>query len=198
MKKALVVLVSVLASLSTLAQQVNFSNKDAAKNINSPIYDVTVGGTKLEGTAYFAQLFGGAAGSAESALVALGTPVNFRTGAAAGYISANTVTIPGVGFGAGAVVQMRAWASANGTYTTWDAAQAAYTAGTAAAEIGKSGLLNVTMPASAVDPNVPGLVGLESFAIVGPGPVIPEPSTMALCLLGAAALLIRRDRKSVV
>jgi hypothetical protein len=193
MKKALVILLSVLASLPALAQQVGFSNKDSAKNINAPIYDVAVGGTKLDGTAYFAQLFGGAAGTAETALVALGDPVNFRTGTAAGYISATTVTIPGVGYGANAVVQMRAW-SANGG-ATWAAAEGA-AAANALVHIGKSGLLNVTMPASAVDPNVPGLVGLASFAIqsVGGTPVVPEPSTMALCLLGAAALLIRRRK----
>jgi hypothetical protein len=193
MKKALVILLSVLASLPALAQQVNFSNKDSAKNINAPIYDVAVGGTKLDGAAYFAQLFGGAAGTVEGSLVALGEPVNFRTGTAAGYIAANTVTIPGVGFGASAVVQMRAW-SANGG-ATWAAASAAADAN-ALVHIGKSALLNVTMPASAVDPNVPGLVGLTSFEIksVGGTVIVPEPSTMALCLLGAAALLIRRRK----
>lgn len=193
MKKALVILLSVLASLPALAQQVSFSNKDSAKNINAPIYDVAVGGVKLDGANYFAQLFGGAKGTPENTLAALGDPVNFRTGTAAGYISATTVTIPGVGYGAAAVVQMRAW-SANGG-ATWAAASAAALAN-AAVHTGKSGLIDITMPASAVDPNVPGLVGLASFPIVSSGGtvIVPEPSTMALCLLGAAALLIRRRK----
>jgi hypothetical protein len=112
MNKALVTLAGVLVSLSAFGQgQVVFANKDSAYNISAPVYLDYVGGTKLDGTAYYAQLFGGPAGTAEDALQSCGDPVNFRTGTAAGYIPSSVVTIPGVGYDTDAVVQMRAWSA---------------------------------------------------------------------------------------
>jgi len=53
----------LLAQLHVQAQQVNFGNKDSSKNINAPIYLDAVGGVKLDGIAYMAQLYYGATGT---------------------------------------------------------------------------------------------------------------------------------------
>lgn len=195
MKKVVLILASVLVGLSAYAQgTVAFQNRDTANNVNAPIYDLTVGGTKLEGTAYLAQLFAGPAGSAESALKPAGAAVDFRTGNAAGYVnvgSAASRAIDGVAFGANAAVQIRAWSASGGA--TWDEA-VAKAAADASVHVGMSKLLTITTAASAL--NVPSpMVGLESFPIVSQASgVIPEPSTLALAALGAAALLIRRRK----
>jgi len=196
MKKALVILLGVLASLPALGQgTVNIETRNTNKGIDAPIFDVTVGGTKLNGT-YWAQLFGGPTGTAISAMQACGNPVNFRaTAATIGYLNSALVEIPGVAYGGNkADLVLRAWSPNGGT--TW-AAASALALTDAAVHIGQSGLITITTAASAQDAvGIPGLVGLKSFAIdsVGGNVVIPEPSTMALCLLGAAAQLIRRRK----
>lgn len=193
MKKVVLILASVLVGLSAYAQgTVAFQNRDTANNVNAPIYDLTVGGTKLEGTAFMAQLYAGAAGTAESALKAVGDAVDFRTGAAAGYVnvgSAASRAIDGVAFGANAAVQIRAWSAAGGA--TYEAALAK-AASDASIHVGMSKVLTIATAASALNTPSP-LAGLESFAITSQAsPIIPEPSTLALAALGAAALLIRR------
>ena len=69
----------LLAQPQVQAQTVNFGNKDAGKGINAPIYLDAVGGIKLDGAAYMAQLYFGAVGAAEETLRPAGDPVSFRT-----------------------------------------------------------------------------------------------------------------------
>jgi hypothetical protein len=180
---------------------INFNNYDPAKGIDAPVYDVSLCGTKLEGTAFYAQLFGGAVGTQDYLLLPLGSPVNFRTGAFAGYVdvsAGSSVSIPGIGFGYLAVVQLRAW-SANGG-TTWDAALN-YSWQDFSVHYGKSQVLYVFTASGPDDPNIPGLVGLQPFVIksdcldCGPDPVCPDPSTMALCLFGIAVGLLCHRKK---
>jgi hypothetical protein len=151
---------------SALAQgTVIFNNYDLAKNIYAPIYDLAIGEMKLEGTAYFAQLFGGPEGTPPGQLQPIGSPVNFRTGAAAGFVDVGTgsvVAIPDVPFGSKAFVQVRAW-SANGG-ATWKAAiESAFNNYTV--HTGESILLSVQTASSPEDPNIPGLLFLQPFAI---------------------------------
>lgn len=193
MKKVVLILASVLVGLSAYAQgTVAFQNRDTANGINAPIYDLTVGGTLLSGTGYMAQLYAGAANLAESALKPSGAAVDFRTGAAAGFVnvgSAASRAIDGVAFGAEASVQIRAWSAAGGA--TYEAALAK-AATDPTVHVGTSQILTVKTAASALNTPSP-LTGLSSFAIVSmASPIIPEPSTLALAALGAAALLIRR------
>lgn len=187
MKKVLLIVASVLAAgLSAYAQgTLDFSTKNSGTTppINAPIVDVS--GAKLDGTAGWAQIFAGPANAAESALVAQGSPVNFRTGAAAGYISGGVVTLTGLDFGSTIAVQIRAWNAAAGT--TWAGALASTAAGAAT---GKSAIFSVTLPAPSSPPPLPTpLLGLASqgFALSA-NAVIPEPTTIALGLLGAALL----------
>ena len=138
---------------------------------------------------YLAQLFAAdGAGQAEGSLQAKGTPVNFRGGNFAGYVQTSGTTSQGNPVVASVAVttqsagqvtlQMRAWSSSFSSY-------AAAVAG--GGEFGESDLLNFTPgypPNTAAD-----LIGLTGFTMV------PEPSTVALAVLGAGSLLFLRRRK---
>jgi len=186
MKKLAFIAALAVASLSVHAQgKITFSNR-VVGTVDAPVFDVG-GTTKLSGTTAWAQIYAGAAGVSDaSKLVAVGAPVNFRTGAAAGYVvpPASDVTINGVGAGAVASLQVRAW---TGTATSFEAAK------TAGASYGSSSIFQSAAlggdPGTGAPPlTSPALVGLTSFSLV------PEPSTIALGALGAAALLLRRRK----
>jgi hypothetical protein len=178
MKKLLVTLAAVLVSASTSGQgTINFNNLVSAATppINAPVFradGVTQVGLAPGGAS--AQLYVSVGGGA---FTPVPTVLQFRTaGAAAGYVNNPTaVQVPGVAGGTAVQVQMRAWET--GTGATWEAATIK----------GQSATLNLTLGGAGSPPSVPAdLVGLTSFSM------IPEPSTMALGLLGAAALLYRR------
>jgi hypothetical protein len=190
MKKTFALIVAaLLVSTAFLRAQgtfgtVNFNNRVLLDGINAPIYDLTVGGTMLEGTAYLAQLYTGPAGTTEDKLVPTGAIVDFRTGLASGYLNVGTDgsrTIPNVLPGDYAVVQVRAWTAAAGS--TYEQAVAS-TIPTARA--GKSNLLTVQTKASAIELPV-NMVGLQSFAITA----VPEPTMLAIGAVGFALLALR-------
>jgi len=188
---------------SALAQAtINFNNYDPTRGIDAPIYDVSICGTKLEGTAYFAQLFGGVIGTSPDHLLPISNPVNFRAGAGAGYVEASTVSvlaIPGLAVGGYAELQVRAW-SANGG-TTWAAAMNNLWQDFSV-RVGQSQAIVVDTASSPDDPNILGLYGLQSFPIRSyayggpPYSICPEPSTMALSLFGIAVCLLYRHKKT--
>jgi hypothetical protein len=174
MKKLIVAAIVGLTAFSAMAQgKFVFANRNTA---TTPPIDAKVflpgGVTPLAGTDYLAQAY---VGLDEASLAPVGVAVPFRTGAAAGYISAATINTT-IAANTAVVIQMRAWEAAKG---------ASYEAAVAGGGIyGKSNVVPVTLtdaPAPPAD-----LVGLQSFALV------PEPSTMALGVLGIAALLLRR------
>jgi hypothetical protein len=179
MKKTLMILSSLLVAVGAFAQgQVNFAAR-VVGTYDAPVFvgaDVATG-VRADGPAYMAQLY---AGATATALTAVGAPLPFRTGAAAGYWTATAVTINTVDATGNAFVQVRAWATASGA--TYEAALASGTG------FGTSGTLTVK-PTTA--PDVPAtLTGLTSFAIV----TVPEPSVLALGALGGLALLLRRRK----
>jgi len=186
MKKIIIVIACMLAGVSAYAQgTVNFNNRVPAATpspVDAPIFDVG-GTTRLSGTGFYAQLYGAAAGGT---LAAIGDALTFSTGRP-GYILATGVdttrSIPGVTPGGNAQVQIRAWsASAGSTY------EAALAAGGA---VGSSDVLTLATGGGGAPPGPPAdLVGLKSFSLN----VIPEPSTLALGILGAALLVIRRRK----
>jgi hypothetical protein len=184
MKKALMVLSSLLVAVGAFAQgQVNFANR-VVGSYDAPVFVGSLTGAKADGPTYMAQLY---AGPSATTLAAIGAPIPFRTGAAAGYITSSTQIIPTVAPGAVAQVQMRAWATAAGA--TYEAALAA-NGGT-----GQSAILAITTGGAGSPPSLPAnLDGLASFAIVGGVPNVPEPSVLALGALGGLALLIRRRK----
>jgi hypothetical protein len=166
MRTLLLAVVCLLSSENTRSQgHIAFGNRNTTVGLDAPVYDVD-GITKLEGSAYKAQLYWGVT---PDSLAPFGPVLDFRTGAAAGYITSTVVVIPGTTAGTQIYVEMRAWADSQGS--NWEAA-----AGTGHG-YGRSNTITIT-------PNVPmppppSMVGLESFALV------PEPSSVVLFLLGA-------------
>lgn len=180
MKKLILFGGVMLSGLVAFAQgTVNFNNRVTTASIDAPVRDMT--GALAQGPNIVGQLYAGAdAGS----LAAVGSAVAFRTGAAAGYVNGGTVVINSVAPGATAFVQMRAWdTSVAATYEAALAAGIGY---------GQSSVLSITTGGAGSPPSLPAnLTGLAGFSLV-----IPEPSTIALGLLGAAGLLLaRRSRK---
>jgi hypothetical protein len=198
MKKTLLLAALILTTtLSTLGQGVvNFNNRVTA-DVNGPLVDAPItlsdGTTRLAGTGYMAALYGApGAGAAESSLVMLANPstgatvVSFRTGAAAGYVNVGAEgarIIPGAAYGSQVTVQIRAWTAG---YATYELAAASVDA-----SIGKSGLVTMGTTTGPTDQVIPRMVGLTSFNIVP----VPEPSSIALGLLGLGAIALMRRRK---
>jgi len=181
MKKALMILSSLLVAVGAFAQgQVNFAARVVGV-YDAPVFLDTVGGAnKASGPAYMAQLY---AGASASSLAPVGAALPFRTGAAAGYWTAEARTISTVDATGNAFVQVRAWSTAAGA--TYEAALAS------GGGFGSSTTLTIK---PTVAPDVPAtLTGLTSFAISAGG-IIPEPSIMALGALGGLALLLRRRK----
>jgi hypothetical protein len=89
----------------------------------------------------YAQLLGApGANQPESALVPLGIPTTFRTGAGAGTWTTFAETLPGFPEGSTGTFEVVAWDARQ--YTTWPQASAAWQAGSIAA--GKGGVFNVS------------------------------------------------------
>jgi hypothetical protein len=131
------------------------------------------------------QLYAGPSGGA---LTAIGAPVEFRSDAGRGFITAGgAVPIPGVAGGSPAQVKLVAWHKSLGSDYT--AAVAANMGG-----VGESAVITVAAtgnPAAVPPTTAANLVGLAGFSVT---PLIPEPSIAALGLLGAGLLLIRRKK----
>lgn len=193
MKKLLVTLACVAFSVSSYAQGfVNFNT--GYSTVKATVTDLTTG-QLASGTAYFAQLYAAdGANAAESSLTAKGSPVNFKTGTTSGYVQTSGTTSLGtavsssvqVSATAGIVtVEVRAWGALLGgnAVTSYEDAVAAN-----GGVFGHSNAINVQSAGALSSP--PYLVGLQSFTVNG----VPEPTTIALGVMGAAALLFRRRK----
>lgn len=130
-------------------------------------------------------LFWGAQGAAQGELVQIGgtTTINPLAGR---YSGGQRTTGAGTAPGGTATFQVRAWSADRGA--TWAEASISTVAGF----MGQSTLFNSATggagtPAS---PAVPLANTAPGFAVV----LVPEPSVVALALLGGAALLLRRRK----
>ena len=182
MKKLLVVAVALLAATGAWAQgSLTFSN--GAQGVNAPDFVGAGTAVKAFGPTYAAQLYVAPAGTTDQSLfTAVGSPFAYSTLVAqAGYFFGGQYVVPNFATGTTIAVQVRGFNTTQGA----DFATAKNAPG---AEIGFSNIIPVTLGGGQTpDPN---LVGLTSFNIG----VVPEPSTIALGLIGAAALLLRRRR----
>jgi hypothetical protein len=191
MKKTTIAILSLLLISGATAfgqGTIFFANRLSAATFN-PVY-MPDGTTALSGAGFSAQLFADVGGS----LTAVGSALPFRTGAGAGSWAGVQVAIPGAAPGTTVSLQVFAWDNNGGAYATYAAALAAGAlhgfspAFTSAALGGDPGGGGLPIP----DPNIVGnanpLNNMQSFNMV------PEPSTIALGILGAAALLLRRRR----
>jgi hypothetical protein len=172
MKKALIALAAMLMSVAAYGQAQVVFNTRVVGSVDAPVFKP---GNVLPGPGFTAQLFWDNAGS----LVPLTPATTFRTVATREqYVEPVDVTINGLAAGAQGTFIFRAWETAGGSF---DQAKAAHWWGESApVTIATGGGLNP--PAN--------LVGLQGFTLQ----IVPEPSTIALGVLGAAALLLRRRK----
>jgi len=179
MRKLAVGLCVTAMSFAALGQgTINFSTYEPGGGVNAA---VTLNGDRLnvDGAAYLAQLYV----NDGSSFVAVGSPVEFRAGAAAGYVVPSTVTVDFVAPGASADVIMKAWAAADGA-----SFEEAAPVGTS----GASDIFNIAaLGGAGSPPSLPAyMANLTGFEMT----VVPEPSTLALGLLGLAAFALRRRK----
>lgn len=171
----------MVAAVSTYAQgTINFANlviSGGGRVIDAPVRDE--GGALLSGAGFMAQLYARAAGSA-GAFEAVGASSAFLTGGGAGYFLPGTRTLANIVPGNQADVQVRAWRVSAGS--TWE---------TATASRGASSTVTITTGGAGSPPSPPALLtGLTTFQLV------PEPSTIALGILGGlGTLFLIRRRK---
>jgi len=153
----------------------------------------TTGG--LAGSTTFAQLLGASgAGAPESSLLPSSSPpTTFRTGAAAGFVAGTTATFNNIQPDAAAgSFELAIWDNSTGLYPTWAQASSAVAAGTIIGGRSPEFTLSNIGGTTFTPPNIVNSAGtaLQSFSVV-----VPEPTSVALAGLGAAALLIFRRRK---
>jgi len=175
MKKILIVVASVLVSVGTFGQgTVNFSN--VGPGLNAPITNVDKT-TKLAGDKYKAELL---VGSSASSLTPVATTTFSTTPSAAGLFLGGTVVLAGQAGGTTPFMQVRAWDTTTGATYAAASIKGAGAVFTLGAKLGDPSAVPPTTP--------PALQGMASFSLV------PEPSVIALALLGGAALLLRRRK----
>ena len=169
--------VKVLCLGSIFAQgTINFANLvvvDGVRLVDAPVSYSN--GALVSGPEFAAQLYAGRGFSSLSP-VALSSP--FLSGAEAGYFSGGTRTIDWVLPGQAVLVQVRVWQLSTGP--TWETAIQRAESVTMTIQTGG---LNGAPPAN--------LIGLPPFGFIA----IPEPSTLALLLLGATVLGARVRRR---
>ena len=171
MKKAILALAAMLAAAGTYGQgTVQFNNRLPASGIDAKFF---YGNGPVTGPDFKAQIYAAPEGTAVSSLRPISPATTFRTGNAAGYVNPIDLTIPGIAPGAKATIVMRFY---NGP--TFESSTI----------YGTSNPITITLGGAGTPPG-PGaeLIGLQSL-------YIPEPSTIALGVLGAAILLMRRRR----
>lgn len=177
MKRTLILALSMMAAVGAMAQGFfNFANLATAlpgqNAVNAPVIDKD-SGLKLNNT-YLAQAY---VGTDKSSLTPVGSPVAFL---ANGFFQGGKVTTAFAG-GASVWVEVRAWKGGPGI-TSWANAMTR----------GESVPIQIALgdPAAVPPQAPPNLVGLASWTVQ----VIPEPSTIALGVLGASVLFLRRRK----
>jgi len=163
----------------------------------STVYTGTlIGANSGPGASYTFAFFAGP-GNAPSNSLVLAASTTFRTATGnalpAGLVVGGTATVPGTSGGASGEFQIRVWNNQGGTITTWAQAESAWISGLTQA--GVSPLVQVAayggIDAGGNPVLAPGDTGWTSFSLTS----VPEPTTMTLVGLGAAALMIFRRRK---
>jgi len=175
MKKLLVTLAAVLVSVSSFAQgTVIFNNRTQAGDAPIKRPDGTGAGAGISAQLYLQ--------TAPGVFTALTPATTFRTASAAAAFFVNEInpfTVQGVLPGQSATFKVVAWETSAGSYE-------------AAVLKGESNPFTIAQlggtPAGGAPIPTPSLNGLQGFTM------IPEPSTIALGVLGAAALLYRRRK----
>jgi len=167
----MIAVAALMVSIAAYGQGSFLFNNHAVPDVTAQFVDKS--GVPLTG--YTVQLLGGPTGTAVGSLTALTPTTDMRTGNAAGYVNPITVIVPGVADGKKADIWLNFFA---GTSTT----------GTPAAQLGP---YTVTV---AEAPNLPSALPLGTSPITVPIGTVPEPTTLALGLVGLGSLLALRRR----
>jgi hypothetical protein len=177
---ACVALQLLLASSALAQSSFEFRNYHPSAGVNAPVYDSE--GTPLSDSTYLAELWGGPTTDSLTPLadVSRSNAREIRPFIAGGYIlgSSGFLSVTSVFPGTSAWLQIRAWDTRLGP--TYEAVAALGIGG-----YGNSPLFYAqgNDPFLALpEPGAP-LIGLQSFSLL---PVVPEPGTWALALLGLA------------
>ncbi|MEW6302897.1 MAG: PEP-CTERM sorting domain-containing protein [Verrucomicrobiota bacterium] len=181
MKKSFLTL--ALCAVTTIAfgqgafDPTNIGSGANSTSVNAPVFNVDMS-TPLASSVFKAQWYAGTVGTAEGSLQAIGTPLSFSS-SFPGFFFGSAVTVSGVGIGQQATLQLRAWDSSTGA--TWESATVR----------GQSTTFTSPALGDSFNPlTIPVAQGLTSFSLA----VVPEPSTIALGVLGGLALLLRRRK----
>ena len=172
MKKILSVLGLVILTASTFAQgTIFFNNRTSAGDVPISLSSGAGVGSIPGGAS--AQLF--LVPSGGGALVPLLPATTFRTSSPAAmyFVNPLDVTVPGIPAGSPATILLRMWDTLSGSYEA------------------------ATLRGESAQFTIPALGGITVTGVIVPTPDlaglqwIPEPSTIALGLLGAAVMLFR-------
>jgi len=197
MKKLLLTAAAILATLDIYAQGqgvISFGNVGVASDRR--IYVGSMGGTLAAGTGYKIALYYSPVTTAtEANLTQIGAAASFSPLGAGQFSGGNRTVTTAVGNGDPVAVQARAWSTVPGVADTYEAVLAAGLAGDGRAQVGKGQVFiddtfrpgDPTDPATAIGTHA----GWQGFAITP----VPEPSSIALGLLGVGTLLMLRRRK---
>ena len=170
--------VSFLFVVGVFAQgTINFANLvvvDGVRIVDAPVFQFD--NVRASGSQFQAEML---AGPTSNSLSPIGLSTPLLTGVEAGYFSGGIRTVDSVPPGGVASVEIRVWDTASGA--TWDLALSREYFAMQIITGGFNGA-----PAA-------NLVPLPSLCL-GPTPCIPEPSTLALLLLGALILGARLCR----
>jgi hypothetical protein len=179
MKKLLIALAAVFITAASYGQgTVIFSNLGGG--VNAPVVLQGTDPVTGPGPSYTAALFlqNGTTALATSPFRAAGTGAQAVLDRY--WTTVNGVEVPGVAAGGSATFVVRAWNPTK--YASFDAAKAA-------GEFGESLPVTVAALGGGLNPAA-NLTGLQGFTVT----VVPEPSVIALGVLGASALLLRRRK----
>ena len=180
--------ISLLLATSTgmvLGQGTVFFSTHVGSLVNAPV--MFSGGALASGTGPLASLGQLYAALPGQTLQPVGQPIPFRSDVGVGYITAGgEVTIPGTEPGGAAQVKLVAWVASQG------ASYAEVIAAGAWWGFGESAVIMIENLGGGLEPAVP-LVGLSGFSMTDPS--WPEPSPIALGILGASVLGMWRVRR---
>jgi hypothetical protein len=185
MKKLLVTLAAVIVSVSSAFAQgtIIFDNRPQSGDAPITLIDNTTGAGSVTGIKGELDLVNGTGAAATYTPVAT-TTFRGTSGALARFLSSSEVAVPGVAAGASGTFVVRVYTGASYDASVNQAGQ----------YWGQSNPVTVNglggTPAGAPPIPSPDLSGLQAFNAL----TVPEPTTIALGVLGAAALLLRRRK----
>jgi hypothetical protein len=187
MKKLAILSAALLITASAFGQGTVTFNNRVTGVVDFKIGLEDLGGQflgYLDGVNFTAEIWGGLT---PDSLAPATPPTTFRSGNAVGYVNPVTVTLPGVPLDApSAYIQVRVWENQGGAIAAWEQAIANDPIARGLSQIVQISAIggNFNTP-----PNLVNELGAFNIA------PIPEPSMIALGLVGAVGLLLRFRRK---